>query len=302
MQILKLTGGAAFRLSWGAEPYVVLSVGGFHPAWNPAPLVFPSSLTRIAMVRGGADRLPLPPASRATSRSRRTRCSSAPSVELIINAGPIYARGFLGFDALIIFKPFSFRFDIHASVRVRLGGVNMAGVDLDGTLTGPGPMVLHGRVSIELLFFSISWEDTFVLGSSAPQQVAGGAECGGRAGRGARQVREPARRGRRRLLRRAPAARRERGQARAAARRAAHVDPEARASRPAAAALRERAAGDAGDRARDRRPGHRACRGLVRARQLHDPGRRAPAQPARVPAAQRRRAASAWTASSPAAP
>ena len=31
LEILELTGGAAFRLSYGAEPYVVLTVGGFHP-------------------------------------------------------------------------------------------------------------------------------------------------------------------------------------------------------------------------------------------------------------------------------
>jgi hypothetical protein len=170
MQILRLTGGAAFRLSWGAEPYVVLSVGGFHPAWNPAPLVFPPSLTRIAMVRGTpSDFLYFRFEGYFAITTNSIQFGA--SVELIINAGPIYARGFLGFDALIVFKPFSFRFDIHASVRVRLGGITMGGVDLDGTLTGPGPLVLHGRVSIELLFFSVSWEDTFVLGSSAPQQI-----------------------------------------------------------------------------------------------------------------------------------
>ncbi len=49
---LDLTGGAAFRLSWGRQPYAVLSLGGFHPAYNPEPLTFPASLTRIAMVHG----------------------------------------------------------------------------------------------------------------------------------------------------------------------------------------------------------------------------------------------------------
>ena len=41
LEVLELTGGAAFRLSWGAEPYVVLTVGGFHPAYYPAPLASP---------------------------------------------------------------------------------------------------------------------------------------------------------------------------------------------------------------------------------------------------------------------
>ena len=42
LEVLDLTGGAAFRLSWGAQPYAVLTLGGFHPAYNPEPLVFPA--------------------------------------------------------------------------------------------------------------------------------------------------------------------------------------------------------------------------------------------------------------------
>ena len=52
MGMLDLTGGAAFRLSWGAQPYAVLSLGGFNPAYDPEPLSFPATLTRIAMVHG----------------------------------------------------------------------------------------------------------------------------------------------------------------------------------------------------------------------------------------------------------
>ena len=50
--LLDLTGGAAFRLSWGDQPYSVLTIGGFNPSYNPEPLTFPASLTRITMVHG----------------------------------------------------------------------------------------------------------------------------------------------------------------------------------------------------------------------------------------------------------
>src|SRR2546423_1849294 len=43
--IFVLTGDAAFRSSYGDHPYVMLSIGGFHPHFNPEPAVFPE-LTR----------------------------------------------------------------------------------------------------------------------------------------------------------------------------------------------------------------------------------------------------------------
>ena len=75
--ILELTGGAAFRLSWGREPYVVLTVGGFHPGYSPAPLVVPAEPHAHRDDARPARATSSTCGSRATSRSRRTRCSSA---------------------------------------------------------------------------------------------------------------------------------------------------------------------------------------------------------------------------------
>ncbi|MGH2798351.1 MAG: DUF6603 domain-containing protein, partial [Thermoleophilaceae bacterium] len=171
LEILELTGGAAMRLSWGDEPYVVLTVGGFHPGYSPAPLSFPPSLTRIAMVRGTpTDFLYLRFEGYFAITTNTLQFGA--SVELIINLGPINARGFLGFDALIRFKPFGFEFAIEASVRVRWQGITLAGVELRGTLTGPGPVTLRGRICFEILWFEICWEETFTLGSSGRPSVA----------------------------------------------------------------------------------------------------------------------------------
>jgi hypothetical protein len=81
------------------------------------------------------------------------------------------ARGFLGFDALIRFQPFSFRFDFSASVRLRYRGRTLAGVTLSGEITGPGPVTFRGRACIEILFFEICVSATFRLGSSTPPAV-----------------------------------------------------------------------------------------------------------------------------------
>jgi hypothetical protein len=170
LQILELTGGAAFRLSWGAEPYVVLTIGGFHPAYNPAPLVFPPSLTRIAMVRGAPDDFLYFRFEGYFAVTTNTLQFGA-SIECIINLGPFNIRGFLGFDALIRFQPFHFQFGIHASVQVRWKSHKLGGLDLSGELSGPGPVVFHGRVCFEILWFDICFEETFTLGSSSPPAV-----------------------------------------------------------------------------------------------------------------------------------
>ena len=41
MSVFIIVGDTAFRLSWGDRPYAMLSLGGFHPAFNPEPAVFP---------------------------------------------------------------------------------------------------------------------------------------------------------------------------------------------------------------------------------------------------------------------
>ena len=62
------------------------------PALNPAPLVFPASLTRIAMVRGAPDDFIYLRFEGYFAVTTNTLQFGA-AVELIINAGPIYAAG-----------------------------------------------------------------------------------------------------------------------------------------------------------------------------------------------------------------
>ncbi len=168
LEILELTGGAAFRLSWGAEPYVVLTVGGFHPAYSPAPLVFPAGLVRIAMVRSGPF-LTLRFEGYFAVTTNTLQFGAA--IEALISVGSFDIRGFLGFDALIRFQPFHFQFAIAASVKVRWKGHTLAGLTMRGEVTGPGPVVFHGKVCFEILWVDICFEETFTLGSSTPPAV-----------------------------------------------------------------------------------------------------------------------------------
>jgi Family of unknown function (DUF6603) len=161
--MLDLTGGAAFRLSLGTQPYALLTLGGFHPAYHPEPLAFPSTLTRIAMVHGTpSDELYLRFEGYFAITSNSLQFGA--SVEALIQSGGFIVHGNLGFDALIRRDPFHFQIDLRASVSVAYEGHTLAGLTLTGSLTGPGPTVLHAKVCIELLFFDICFSGTFPLG------------------------------------------------------------------------------------------------------------------------------------------
>ena len=56
----------------------------------------------------------------AISRSRRTRCSSAPRSSSSRSAGGFSIAGLLGYDVLIQFDPFAFVADFHASVQLQV--------------------------------------------------------------------------------------------------------------------------------------------------------------------------------------
>ncbi len=170
LQIFHLTGSAGFRLSTGDRPYVMLTVGGFHPAFNPEPAHFPP-LSRVGLTfnTGGSIGLSLRLEAYLAITSNTFQVGAA--LEVKVEAGPIDALGFLSFDALIQFKPFYFSVSFSAGFRVRFAGITLAGVRCEGTLSGPGPIVISGSFTLEILFFEVSWSDTFTLGEESSDPV-----------------------------------------------------------------------------------------------------------------------------------
>jgi hypothetical protein len=163
--IFVLTGDAAFRSSYGDRPYVMLSIGGFHPHFNPEPAVFPE-MTRVALtLKQPSTVLFLRFEAYLAVTTNSFQVGGA--LEIGIHAGPFNAIGFVTLDALIQFTPFHFEVAISAGFRVRWNALTLAGVKIEGTISGPGPIVVTGSFCIELLFFDICWSDSFSLGGSA---------------------------------------------------------------------------------------------------------------------------------------
>ena len=164
--VFLLTGDTAFRLSYGEQPYAMVTLGGFHPEFNPEPAQFPE-LARLGVAYDLDEQirvwLRLEFYFAVTTNSIQTGAL----IEAGWKVGPINAIGFIGFDALIQFSPFSFSISFTAGMRIRVGSVNVAGVHVKGTLSGPGPITISAEFCIEILFFDICWSGSFDLPPAA---------------------------------------------------------------------------------------------------------------------------------------
>lgn len=171
--VFRLTGGMAFRLSYGDNPYVLLSIGGFHPRFDPGPLNLPA-LPRVGAVlqSGLVAQIYLRLEMYVAFTSNTLQLGA--KVEAGMELGPLSAHGYLQFDALIQFRPFSFDIEFSAGFSVEVFDVSLCSVDVRGRLTGPGPLVVHAEASVKLLFVRVRGSATVELGGrdgDAPQPV-----------------------------------------------------------------------------------------------------------------------------------
>ena len=146
-----LSGDMAMRLSWGAEPNFALAVGGLNPAFQPPP-GFPT-LRRLTVSLGLGDnpRISLQSYLAITSNSLQFGALA----ELYAAKGSWNIYGWVGFDALVIFVPFSFRADLSAGFALRKNTRRIAGIHVNATLTGPSPYHAWGKGCVSLFFFDV---------------------------------------------------------------------------------------------------------------------------------------------------
>jgi len=146
-----LAGDLAMRLGFGADPSFALAVGGFNPHFE-APPGFPT-LRRVSLALGKGDnpRVSIEGYLAVTSNSLQFGAKA----ELYAESSGVNVKGWVAFDALFVFEPFSFRFDFAAGMSLNRGSRRLAGVTVSGTLTGPNPFHVWGEGCLSLLFFDI---------------------------------------------------------------------------------------------------------------------------------------------------
>ena len=163
--VFVLTGDMAVRVSWGEQDLLILTVGGFHPAFDEVP----SDLTGmkrigIALLSGNNPRLFAQTYFAVTSNT----VQSGARVELYASASGFNIYGFVGYDLLIHFDPFHFVADIEAGLALRRGSSVICGIKVTGQLSGPTPWHARGRASISFFFFSVSVGFDETWGDDAP--------------------------------------------------------------------------------------------------------------------------------------
>ncbi len=167
-----LSGDMAVRAYWGENANLLLTVGGFHPAYVPPPLGLPA-LRRVSIVLCQGN-----PSLRADAYFALTSntVQFGAKVELSAGASVFNIYGFLALDVLIQIDPFHFIAQVGAMLAVRTGSHTLFSVKLALTLEGPTPWHATGKASFEIGFvftitISVHFDVTFgdnILTALAP--------------------------------------------------------------------------------------------------------------------------------------
>lgn len=166
--IYSLSGDLEMRLTWGSDPNFLFSLGGFNPYFNTAGLDIPQ-MKRMSVSIGNGDNPRISSNSYFAITSNTLQFGA--NTEAYASAAGFSIRGYLGFDVLIIYSPFSFTFDFQASFDVSFEGRSLAGLDVDGTFSGPRPWHLRAQASIHILFWDVGASFTLEWGDPTPASL-----------------------------------------------------------------------------------------------------------------------------------
>ena len=160
---ITLTGQMGVLFAYGDDANFVVSVGGFHPQFNPPPLPFPSP-QRIALdlINESYARIHADGYFAVTTNTVQFGTHS----DYFFGFSACSVSGSSGFDALIQFSPFHFTAEISSQFSVKVFGLGVYGVGIDVTLDGPAPWHVHGTASLSFFFFSIDIGIDFTWGDN----------------------------------------------------------------------------------------------------------------------------------------
>jgi hypothetical protein len=166
--IYSTSGSLFFRVCWGSDQNFIYSVGGFNPHFNTAGLDIPQlSRCTVSIGLGDDPRISANNYFAVTSNSLQFGAN----VQAYASAAGFTVQGYLGFDLLVIYSPFSFEFDFNASFSVSYEGVNLLSLSVSGSFSGPRPWNFNGSASISILFFSVSASLNITWGDSTPVTI-----------------------------------------------------------------------------------------------------------------------------------
>ena len=160
---ITLTGQMGVLFAYGDNANFVVSVGGFHPQFNPPPLPFPAP-QRIALDLINESYARIHADGYFAVTTNTIQFGSHASYFFGFSACSV--EGSSGFDALIQFSPFHFIAEVSTQFSVKVFGVGVYGVGIDVSLEGPTPWHVHGTASLSFFFFDVDIGIDFTWGDN----------------------------------------------------------------------------------------------------------------------------------------
>ena len=150
---LSIEGDIAVRVSWGQQPDLLASVGGFHPEYSPPAFLKVPPMRRIAVsLMKDNPRISLQTYFAITSNTLQIGAR----LDLFFEVSGFSIAGDMGFDVLIQLSPPKFSAVVSARLAVKAGGQEILTVNLRFSLDGPAPWIAAGKASFKVLFLSVS--------------------------------------------------------------------------------------------------------------------------------------------------
>lgn len=173
LSTIHLSGDMAFYVSLGTSPAFLLSVGGYHPDFDPPcglpPSVLDLDRMRAEIALGDDVRFSLEAYVAVTSNTLQFGSLATLEATAKFLLTTYTARGSVGFDVLLVFSPFSFTAAMQLSVSVSAGDNELLAVDLSAQLDGPAPWYTCGYARFD--FFGIDVRFDFEFGRDAESEA-----------------------------------------------------------------------------------------------------------------------------------
>lgn len=175
LQKFQLSGDIAFRAYFGDRPGFLLSVGGFHPSFEPPADVGP--LERMTMSFEKLKDDDHPEKGSLAGFALKSYFALTPNTaqmgarfDFWVHILGFTIDGGAGFNLIIWFKPFHLEFDTNLSVSVRRGERRLFGIALDLHVSGPKPWRFWGYASFDFFGLELhkAFDVTMKLGAGDP--------------------------------------------------------------------------------------------------------------------------------------
>ena len=166
---IDLSGDMAMYVRATSQPYFLLSVGGYHPAFQP-PSNLPAAMHDLRRMTASieiASNVAVMIQSYFALTSNTVQFGASVNVEAAVEIWPTTysARGWFEFNVMLQFDPFKILADMSAGVAVYSGNKELLGVQLSVQLEGPEPWYLVGNATFR--FFGVKVKFDVEVGSKA---------------------------------------------------------------------------------------------------------------------------------------